>query len=117
MDETAIYYENLYDTTVSKIGEKSITVRNFGKEKLRISAVLCVLADGSKLPPLFIFRGINNGRKEEELKKNKYVLKGDILVKCQPNEWTDHYIFIYWVNNIWFSPNIYKSVPFITNSR
>ena len=99
------------------IGEKNITVSNYGKEKLRISAVLCVLADGSKLPPLFIFRGINNGRKEEELKKNKYVLKGDILVKCQPNEWTDHYIFIYWVNNIWFSPNIYKSVPFITNSR
>ena len=75
------------------IGEKNITVSNYGKEKLRISAVLCVLADGSKLPPLFIFRGINNGRKEEELKKNKYVLKGDILVKCQPNEWTDHYIF------------------------
>ena len=71
MDETAIYYENLYDTTVSKIGEKSITVRNFGKEKLRISAVLCVLADGSKLPPLLIFRGKNNGLKEEEFKKNK----------------------------------------------
>lgn len=110
MDETAIYYENLYETTISKIGEKSVTVRNFGKEKLRISAVLCVLADGSKLPPLLIFRGKTNGPKEEELKKNKFVLKGEIFVKCQPNAWTDHDIFMYWVNNIWFSPSIYKSV-------
>ena len=33
MDETAIYYENLYNTNISKIGEKSVTVRNFGKKK------------------------------------------------------------------------------------
>ena len=110
MDETTIYYENLYDTTISKIGEKRVTVSNFVKEKLRISGVLSVLANGSKLPPLLIFLGKNNGPKEEELKKNKYVLKGEIFVKCQPNAWTDHDIFMYWVNNIWFSPSIYKTV-------
>ena len=109
MDETAIYYENLYNTTISKIGEKSVTVRNFGKEKMRISAVLCVLADGSKLPPLLIFRGKTNGPKENELKKNKYVTKGEIFVKCQPKAWTAHDIFMYWLNNIWLSPSIFKS--------
>ena len=89
-----LFIENLYNTTISKIGEKSVTVRNFGKEKMRISAVLCVLVDGSKLPPLIIFRGKTNGPKEDELKKNKYVTKGEIVVKYQPNELTDHDIFM-----------------------
>ena len=69
MDETAIYYENIYNTSIEKIGEKSVYVRNFGKDKLRISAVLCILADATKLPPLLIFRGKTNRPKENELKK------------------------------------------------
>lgn len=59
----------MYDTTISKIGEKSIIFRNLGKEKLRISAVLCILANGSKLPPLLIFLGKTNGPKEQKIKK------------------------------------------------
>ena len=43
VDETAIYYENIYNTTINKIGEKSVKVRTFGKDKLRITAVLCIL--------------------------------------------------------------------------
>ena len=42
VDETAIYYENIYNTTINKIGEKSVIVRTFGKDKLRITAVLCI---------------------------------------------------------------------------
>ena len=69
MDETAIYYENIYDTTISKIGEKSLIIHDILKEKLRISEVPCILADGTKLSPLFIFRGKTNGPKEQDLKK------------------------------------------------
>ena len=111
MDETAIYYENIYDTTISKIGEKSLIIHDIGKEKLRISAVPCILADGTKLSPLFIFRGKTNGPKEQDLKKiNMWLVEGDIFAKCQPNAWTDHDIFMYWVKNIWLLSSIYKSV-------
>lgn len=37
MDESAIYYENIYPTTIAKIGEKNVNVRTFGKDKRRIS--------------------------------------------------------------------------------
>ena len=33
MDETAIYYENIYNTSIEKMGEKSVCERNFGKDK------------------------------------------------------------------------------------
>ena len=58
-------------------------VPNFGKEKLYISAVLCIFVDGSKLPPLLIFHWKINGPKKQALIKNK--LKDDIFVKCRIN--------------------------------
>ena len=51
MDESAIYYENIYPTTIANIGEKNVNVRTFGKDKMRISIVLTILVYGSKLPP------------------------------------------------------------------
>ena len=51
-DESAIYYENIYPTTIDKIGEKSVNVRYFGKDKMRIKADSTIFADGTKLPLL-----------------------------------------------------------------
>ena len=65
---------------------------------------------GNKIPPLLIFHWKKNGPKEQSLRKNKYILKDDIFVKCQPNEWTEYDIFMYWIDYIWFSPNILNSV-------
>ena len=95
MDESVIYYENIYPTTIAKIGEKNVNVRTFGKNKMRISVVLTILADASKLPPLLIFKGKSNGPKEKKLQKNINVLNGLILVKFQENSWTDKSIFQY----------------------
>lgn len=110
IDECANYYENIYPTTIAKIGERNVKVRSFGKDKLRITAILTVLADGSKLQPLLIFRGKTNGPKEKSLQNNINVKKGIIYAKCQENEWTDHSLFMFGLNNIWFSNNIKKSV-------
>ena len=108
MDESAIYYENIYPTTIAKIGEKNVNVRTFGKDKMRISVVLTILADGSKLPPLLIFKGKSHGSKEKKLQKNSNLLNGLILVKCQEN--ADNSIFQYWLNNIWFYNSTKKSI-------
>lgn len=67
VDETAIYYENIYNTAIEKIGGKNVSVRTFGKDNLRISAVLSILANGLKIPPLLIFCGKTGGPKENKL--------------------------------------------------
>ena len=43
---------------------------------MRITIFLSVLADGTKLPPLIIFRGETKKTKENKLQNNKYVLNG-----------------------------------------
>lgn len=106
MDETPICYENIYTTTITKIGSQNVTVKNFNKDKLRITVILCILSDGTKIPPLIIFRGETNKIKEKKLQNNEYVKKGLCYIKCQPNSWADNNIFIYWLTNIWFNNGI-----------
>ena len=106
MDETAISYENIYTTTVTKIGNITVNVKNFNRDKMRITVLLSILVDGTKLPPLIIFRGETNKTKEKKLQNNKYVINGKCYVKCQRNAWADNNIFNYWLNNTWFNNRI-----------
>jgi hypothetical protein len=43
------------------------------------------ITDGTKLPPLLIFKGKSNGPKENELKKIFLFKKKIIFIKCQAN--------------------------------
>ena len=57
MDETAVWLDMPGSTTVSEIGEKSIPIRTTGHEKSRITVCLTAKANGTKLPPMIIFKG------------------------------------------------------------
>lgn len=74
-DDIDIYFENIYKTSIEKIGVGSVNDKSLGKNKLIISSILCILGNGTKLPPLLIVRGKKNGPKENQLRKNKYVIK------------------------------------------
>ena len=47
MDETPICYENIYSTTITTIGAQTVSVKNFNKDKLRITVILCIISDGT----------------------------------------------------------------------
>lgn len=54
-------------------------------EKLRVSIILGLLTNGENLPPFAIFKGIKDGRKEKNLKGNKFVKNNEIYIDCQKN--------------------------------
>ena len=43
-------------TTFAKIGNKEVNIRTFGSERMRISVLLCMEADGKKLPHFLVFK-------------------------------------------------------------
>jgi len=49
MDETPIWLEMTGKTTVEKIGTKNVEVKTFGTERIRISLLLAITANGNKL--------------------------------------------------------------------
>lgn len=69
---------------------------------------LYILSDGTKIPPLIIFRGEANKNKEKKLQNNEQAKKGLCSIKYQPNSWADNSIFIQQLTNIWFNNGILK---------
>jgi len=54
-----VYYEGKAKTTVNKKGEKSIPMRDSGSNAKHCMVVLAVAADGMKLPPFVVFKGMH----------------------------------------------------------
>ena len=64
---------------LTKIGSQNVTAKNFNKDKLHITVILCFLSEGTKIPPLIIFRGETNKNKEKKLQIMN-MLKKDYVI-------------------------------------
>ena len=91
MDETPVYFDMVGNLTIENRGVKSVQVRTTGNEKNRFTCVLTVLADGTKLPPIVIFKG-------KQMPKN---LPSGIIVMMHPKGWMDEFGMKTWFNKVW----------------
>ena len=56
MNKTPVYMDMLPRNTVNKKGEKQVIMKSTGHEKSRYTVDLALNADGTKLPPMIIFK-------------------------------------------------------------
>lgn len=91
MDETPIFFDMVGNSTVEKKGTKTIQIRTTGNDKNRFTCVLTVLADGTKLTPMVIFKG-------KMLPKN---LPFNIVVKMQEKGWMNEDLMKVWFQEVW----------------
>jgi len=61
MDETPIFFNMYPNKTIAKKGNKTILIKTQSQEKCRISVILCITADGEKLPPFLILKQKKRG--------------------------------------------------------
>ena len=61
--------------TVSKIGEKTVKVKNFGYEKDRVSVLLSIIANGKELPSLIVFKDMTEGTIYKKLQNNPLIIR------------------------------------------
>lgn len=99
-DETPIFLNMPSNKTIEKIGKKTITINTQGQEKLRISCLLTISGDGTKLPPFVIFKGEKDGRIIKELNKNNHVINKNIFIGMNKNSWTTIEIINDWIKSI-----------------
>jgi hypothetical protein len=83
MDQTSMYFELKSKTVVAKKGARTVAVR-----------VVTIAADGTKLPPFFIFKGQPGKKVEEELRRQ------NVNGCCQPNGWFDESVTAKYVTTI-----------------
>lgn len=65
--------------TIAKEGKKTMIIKTQNQQKWRISIILGIGAESTKLMPLLIFKGKTGGYIGTELSKNKYVLNKKYL--------------------------------------
>ncbi|GES73260.1 pogo transposable element with KRAB domain [Rhizophagus clarus] len=64
MDETPISFNLPNNTTVEQRGTRTISILSTGYERSNFTVVLACTADGTKLPPVIIFKLVNVPREE-----------------------------------------------------
>jgi hypothetical protein len=91
-DETPVYFDMPPNYTVDDTGAKSVAVKTSGHEKVRVTVMLAVLADGSKLPPYVILNRKNMPKEQ---------LPRGITVRCRPKGWMTSDLMKDWLLVVW----------------
>lgn len=92
------------DSTFDKKGANEVIIRATAKYKVRLTLVLCCLADGSKLPSMIIFKE-SSGKLPKKL-QNAYD-DTKIVIKANSKGWMNKEVLKEWVKEIW-TPYIMK---------
>ena len=94
MDETPLWLDMPGDTTITRRGERSVLLRTTGHEKGRFTVVLSAMADGKKLKPYVVFKGV---RAIPELNTT------GVMVALSKNGWMNEELTKDWVKRMWGS--------------
>ena len=95
MDETPLWLDMPGETTISRAGERSISVRTTGHDKGRFTVILAAMADGRKLKPFVVFKGV---RHIPELTR----VPG-VVVALSRNGWLNEALTMQWIDSVWGS--------------
>lgn len=91
-DETPVSFDEPSNNVIEEIGTKSVIIKTLGNEKMCITVMLAVLADGIKLPPYVIL-------KRKTMLKDQ--LPTGIIVRCQNQGWMSTDLMKEWLNIVW----------------
>ena len=78
--------------TIANKGDSTVIVKSTGHEKSRYTCVLAVMADGTKLPPMLIF-------KRKTLPKCKF--PDGVVIHCNEKGWMDEEGVKIWLKKVW----------------
>jgi len=93
MDETPVWMDMPGDTTITRTGVKSVPILTTGHEKARFTVCLAAMADGTKLKPFIVFKGVR-----QDPKLLKYP---GVVVTYSRNGWMNEQTTKTWIEKVW----------------
>lgn len=92
-DETPVFFDMPRAYTVNEVGAREVKVRTTGYEKQRVTVMLCITADGRKLPPYIILKRKNMPKNEP--------FPSDVIVRAQEKGWMTAELMSDWIRVVW----------------
>lgn len=86
--------------TLAKKGTKIITTKTYGKETIRITCLLTIKGDGSKLKPFLIFKGKHNSYICKKLQNLEVMKNNQIYITTNENAWITKDLFLEYIDNV-----------------
>ena len=93
MDETPLWMDMPGDTTIARTGVKSVPLLTSGHKKNRFTVCLAAMADGTKLKPFVVFKGVR-----QDPKLLKYP---GVVVIYSRNGWMNEQTTKTWIEKVW----------------
>lgn len=109
MDQTPYNPKDTAGKTLHKRGDKTVASKTMKTSVDRITCCLSVCADGTKLPPLLVYKGKPGGLIQKELNQKDSNYPKDIVYTVQENAWTDERVMLLWIDQV-LRPHV-KDVP------
>lgn len=111
-DEVPIFFDISSSRTYDLKGKKEITVKSNKDQKLRTTVMLGITSDGSRLPPLIIFKSRNKNPPP-----NQFPLQA--LVFHNRVGWITEFIFKFWLQQVIFNIDFEKTgvIPYLIYDR
>ena len=82
MDETPVYVDIPWNYTLERKGMKSITMASTGHEKEKLMVMLAAMADGTKLLPMVVLKGVRRPRDIDSSRPCTYLTGSMPLTKA-----------------------------------
>ena len=93
IDETPLWLDMPGDTTVMRAGERTVSIRTTGHDKGRFTIILAAMADGRKLKPFVVFKGVRI--------IPEFTLVPGVVVALSRNSWMNEPLTVKWVDSVW----------------
>ena len=98
LDEVPLFLDLTPDHTLEQKGAKEVTIRVTAKYKVRATLVLCCLADGTRLPPMLIFKE-SSGNLPQKLQDAYDPTR--IVIRANKKGWMTQELMLDWVKEVW----------------
>ena len=99
-DETPVYLDSPYNYCIAKKGTQTITIKTLGRETARLTVLLTIAANGTKLKPFIIFKGKEETRLYQNLQKFKQVQDGSIVIYTLDTAWMNTNLFCKYIKEV-----------------
>jgi len=100
MDQTPYKLCDPPKKTLNQRGEKTVTAKSPKTSLGRVTCALTVCADGTKLPPLLIYKGTPGADIEKEFVSKKHDYPKGVFCMVQKTAWTDERVMHYWIDHV-----------------
>lgn len=94
MDQTPYNVNDPPNETLNERGAKTVNGKAPKSSVGRITANLCVAADGTKLPLMLVFKG------KHDAKVSREVRRFPVICETQDNAWCDERVMLSWIDRV-----------------